>query len=273
MVRRRASACRTAGKKVALAVLVSLATVTACSPAVVQIDDTAAVQEIEPEPNQDLPDPSGADSTPPPEEETPGEDDKYLYSPPQASISLACPDGPRVFQEHSPRVEFGHTYHFPYEATVFINYGDDKTYSTSKRNEIDSAFWHNYEGPGLYFVTVTLKAADGPETAASCTLLLVEDPETIELDPGAEFPYTVPNDWPPYDYGGGTDDPSSSGQGHVAACEDGTLTTSAGKQGACSWHGGLTDSDTSGNGSTYVMPYFRSDGTHVRGHWRSLPSR
>ena len=272
MVRRGASACITAGK-VALAVLVSLATVTACSPAVVLIDDTAAVQETEP--TQDLPETSGADSTPPLGEETPGEDDKYSYSPPQASISLACPDGPRVFQEHSPRVEFGHTYYFPDEATVSINYGDDKTYSTSKRNEIDSAFWHSYEGPGLYFVTVTLKAADGTETAASCSLLLVEDAEPIELDPGAEFPYTVPNDWPPYDYGGGTDDPSSSGQDHVAACEDGTLTMSAGKQGACSWHGGRADSDMSGNasGSTYVKPYVRSDGTHVRGHWRSLPSR
>ena len=61
--------------------------------------------------------------------------------------------------------------------------------------------------------------------------------------------------------------------GDVALCGDGTLTSSAGRQGACSWHDGLDDADTGGVGPgyTYVKPYFRSDGTFVSGYYRSLP--
>jgi hypothetical protein len=72
------------------------------------------------------------------------------------------------------------------------------------------------------------------------------------------------------------------GQGSVAMCSDGTYTQSGGIQGACSHHGGLARSSTSsssssysytpprstGGGVTYVDPYYRSDGTYVKGHLR-----
>jgi hypothetical protein len=122
-------------------------------------------------------------------------------------------------------------------------------------------------------VTATLDVVGEPVVTSSCSISLVKASEPAETATGPARSEVAPRGWPDDDLGEGPVDPPSAKTGDVALWGDGTLTSSAGRQGACSWHDGLDDADTGGVGAgyTYVKPYFRSDGTLVSGHYRSLP--
>lgn len=169
-------------------------------------------------------------------------------------------------------VEFGFAYEYTGRATISIDYGDDKRpYKTSKRKYIDSAFWHEYDQPGFYAVTASLAVPGATAAVSSCSFYFSEAYEPLEVPSGGDWFDAMPDEWPDYGYGEEASGLEPPGSGDVGLCADGSLTSSAGRQGACSWHGGLMSpgSEGGGSGSTYVEPYFRSDGTYVSGHYRS----
>ncbi len=158
------------------------------------------------------------------------------------------------------------------KARVHIDYGDGKSYSTGEARHIDSAFWHDYEEPGFFSVRATLWDGEGasisrvllslPPAAGAAQVTAGErwSSATDELSAGSNYEFDAP------DFGS----ISEPGTGSLGLCRDGSLTSAVGRQGACSWHVGLSEGSkalsssrgrlSSSGGSTYVQPYWRRDG-------------
>ncbi len=261
-------------------VLTALLWLTACSPelpgtaypaSATGSDATAAVP-VEPT--------AGPEPTIEEEQEpTEAQPERYAATP-EPELSLECPE-PFTSETASLRIELGYEYEYSTStARVHIDYGDGKSYSTKEPRHIDSAFWHDYEEPGFFSVSATLWDGEGASASAECSFLYLQRPEPLELaagerwssatdrEAGSNYEFDAP------DFGS----IGEPGTGSLGLCRDGSLTSAVGRQGACSWHGGLSEGSkalsssrdrlSSSGGSTYVQPYRRSDGTYVSGHYR-----
>lgn len=92
-----------------------------------------------------------------------------LPSPDDPVITISCPPT-ETETEAQYRATFGHTASYSAFGSITIDYGDGKSFSSrSESSGITGAFWHVYDTPGTYTVTVTLTDADGVSDSASCT--------------------------------------------------------------------------------------------------------
>lgn len=96
---------------------------------------------------------------------------------------------------------------------------------------------------------------------------------TETTEEGSYGTYRVKVTRPASSGGGSTswDDEIGVYAGTTGFCNDGWISTSIGKSGACSHHGGVAGGSsgyTSSIGSTYVSGYYRSNGTYVHGYYR-----
>jgi hypothetical protein len=166
-----------------------------------------------------------------------------------STLSVLCGDS-YIGDAASLDVTFGYSVNAYAPYKIKIDYGDGHTY-TNDYKHLDQIFRHRYKVPGRHTVTATLLKDHAGFTAKStCAWEWTTDapvaPAAVNPDPGT-----------------------------MAFCSDGTVTNSAGQQGACSWHGGLmnpsdsTGASGKGGGSTWVTGYTRSDGTYVSGYYRS----
>jgi hypothetical protein len=229
-----------------LAMALSILAVSACSPT--PSDQTSSSADMVYPASTPTPDVPAADAPAP---------DASIQSPldvpaDPTTLQIACPEayiGPVGELDYS----FGYQTYAVEPFRVRIDYGDGHVYQNTDRH-LALVFSHTYRSPGRHVVTATLTDARGQTAKATCTAAWA-----LPAAPVQAAPPGLP----------------ASGGGYAALCSDGTTTTSGGTQGACSWHGGLASGSgagsggLTGSGSTYVQPYVRSDGTHVRGYWRS----
>jgi hypothetical protein len=91
------------------------------------------------------------------------------YDPPE--VSIECPGSAKV---GPGPVEFPYSLSkaAPGDATLRIEYGDGRHYSTSilRDSDIERAFWHDYTRPGTYRVLVRLTDSKGRSAQDSCRL-------------------------------------------------------------------------------------------------------
>jgi hypothetical protein len=153
---------------------------------------------------------------------TSSQHDEAFQQPRPAELTMTCQTP--VFPGDTAR--FPATYWWiPGGTSVEIWYGDGRSYRTHRDEWLDSAFEHTYEQAGVYEVTAVISLSDGGTASASCW-------QEVLPQPAMPYPSQTPelsgaDGWTP--------------SGSPALCADGTLTHSAGSQGACSWHGGLAD--------------------------------
>jgi hypothetical protein len=172
-----------------------------------------------------------------------------------AALEITCSDPYVGPGEGTLDYSFGYSTNAVEPFRVSIDYGDGRVYENDNAH-LAAVFTHTYRSPGSRVVVATLTDAAGTVTQSNCTAdWSVQDPPAPPAPaagaPAGQLPVV----------GGGS-----------TLCSDGTTTSSAGSQGACSWHGGLSGATSSGpalgSGSHYVQPYTRADGTSVRGYWR-----
>lgn len=87
------------------------------------------------------------------------------------AVTIACPSAETEIQAQY-RATFEHTESYTSFARISMDYGDGKTFgSRIESTGITGAFWHVYDTPGTFTVTVTITDGDGIAGSASCTLV------------------------------------------------------------------------------------------------------
>jgi hypothetical protein len=134
-----------------------------------------------------------ADTPSPPSTEIP----EYAQEPPRPSVTITCPpDG------YGNKVTFGGGWEVATpEATMRINYGDGRTYKTSRFAHFKSAYWHTYQTPGTFVVKIVLTDSAGQSDSDSCTVRVLPEPTYVPPYDPPSYPGRLPgggidHDWP-----------------------------------------------------------------------------
>ncbi len=94
-----------------------------------------------------------------------------LPSPDDPVVTISCPPAETAIQTQY-RATFSHTESYTSFGRISIDYGDGKSFSSrDETSGITGAFWHVYDTPGTFTVTVTITDGDGVEDSASCSLV------------------------------------------------------------------------------------------------------
>ena len=93
---------------------------------------------------------------------------------PTPEISLDCSPQQDVGNPGRVRYDYSYRAHTD-DFSVRVNYGDGKNYTSSSRpNDVDSAFWHEYPSSGYYGpVTAAVTDASGQTATATCDSVYV----------------------------------------------------------------------------------------------------
>jgi len=144
---------------------------------------------------------------------------------PAAPATLVLDCGQPAYLDHYPpggaEWAIGHSINGVPPVSVRIDYGDGHS-DAATGDHLDEAFRHAYRFPGRYSVTATVYdnrdsgAWDDAKATDTCVIEWGITPLT------GYIPYLPPVT------GGGT-----------VVCADGSTSSSGGKRGACSWHGGV----------------------------------
>jgi peptidoglycan hydrolase-like protein with peptidoglycan-binding domain len=85
------------------------------------------------------------------------------------TISITCP-GNETETETQYRAAFDHTESYSSFGNITIEYGDGKDFeSRLESSGLTGAFWHVYDTPGTFDVTVVITDGDGISATATCT--------------------------------------------------------------------------------------------------------
>jgi hypothetical protein len=124
---------------------------------------------------------------------------EYAQEPSPPSVSITCPtDG------YGNKIYFGGEWEvFTQRATVAIDYGDGRSYKTSRLSYFDSAYWHTYRSPGTFTVRIVLTDAAGQSASDSCVASVLPEPTYI------------PPSYNPPSYNSPSYDPPRLPNGHI----------------------------------------------------------
>ena len=126
---------------------------------------------------------------------------EYAQTPSRPSVSITCPpDG------YGNEVSFGGRWEiFTPRATVAINYGDGRSYKTSRRSYFNSAYRHTYHTTGTFTVRIVLADAAGQTVSDDCIVTVLPEPTYFPPSqyPPSYDPPRLPNghldhDWPSF---------------------------------------------------------------------------
>jgi hypothetical protein len=126
---------------------------------------------------------------------------EYAQEPSPPLVSITCPP-----DSYSNKIYFGGEWEvFTPRATVAINYGDGRSYKTSRLSYFNSAYWHTYQSTGTFTVRIVLTDAAGQSASGSCVVSVLPEPTYIppSYNPPSYDPPRLPNghidhDWPSF---------------------------------------------------------------------------
>ena len=105
---------------------------------------------------------------------------------------------------------------------IRIDYGDGRSYENNDEH-LAAVFTHRYTTPGTFTVVASVTDVNGATAEGTCVNSWIPTPATATTPTTPIYPFT----------------PISPGGGYTVTCSDGWSSSSGGKQGACSSHGGV----------------------------------
>jgi hypothetical protein len=89
------------------------------------------------------------------------------YAPP--TLTVTCPEGRAAYVGKPEKWGFGYQFQWwAPAATLWISYGDGRSYTAKTEAQMKAATWHVYDRPGSYAVNATLTDSIGQSTKSAC---------------------------------------------------------------------------------------------------------